>query len=39
MRELAKGETKELSGKALFRLKVFVWYRNTPPGFSLSRTA
>jgi transposase-like protein len=26
MRELAKGETKELSQKAKFRLKIFDWY-------------
>jgi hypothetical protein len=36
MRELAKGETKELSEKARFRLKVFDWYRNSSPRFSLS---
>jgi hypothetical protein len=36
MREPAKGAAKELSEKAKFRLKVFDWYRNTPPRFSLS---
>jgi hypothetical protein len=39
MRELARGETKALSETAKFRLKVFDWYWNTPPGFSLSGTA
>ncbi|MDR2536329.1 MAG: hypothetical protein LBD29_09910 [Treponema sp.] len=39
IREPAKGETKALSEAAKFRLKVFGWYRNTPPGFPLSGTA
>jgi hypothetical protein len=39
MRELARETGRELSEKAKFRLKVFDWYRNTPPGFSLSGTA
>jgi hypothetical protein len=36
MREPAKGERKALSEKANFRLKVFDWYRNEPPRFSLA---
>ncbi|MDR2471015.1 MAG: hypothetical protein LBD09_02760, partial [Treponema sp.] len=36
MRELAKGETKALSEAAKFRLKVFDWYRNESPRFSLT---
>ena len=36
MRELSRGTGRELSEKARFRLKVFDWYRNTAPRFSLS---
>jgi transposase InsO family protein len=36
MREPARGERKALSEKAKFRLKVFDWYRNSSPRFSLS---
>jgi hypothetical protein len=36
MRELAKEERKALSEAAKFRLKVFDWYRNSSPRFSLA---
>jgi hypothetical protein len=36
MREPAKGERKALPEKAKFRLKVFDWYRNESPRFSLT---
>jgi transposase len=36
MQELAKGETKELSQKAKFRLKVFDWYYHKSALYSLS---
>jgi hypothetical protein len=39
MRELARGETKELSEKARFRLKVFDWYYRKPALYSLSGQA
>ena len=35
MRELAKGERKELSREAKFRLKVFDWYYHTSARYSL----
>jgi len=34
MRELARGQSKELSVKAKFRLKVFDWYYQKSPAFS-----
>jgi hypothetical protein len=36
MREPARGERKALSEAAKFRLKVFDWYRNSSPRFSLA---
>jgi hypothetical protein len=39
IRELAKGETKELSEKAKFRLKVFDWYYHKSALYSLSGLA
>ncbi|MDR0456796.1 MAG: hypothetical protein LBH20_08965, partial [Treponema sp.] len=39
MRELAKGETKELSEKAKFRLKVFDWYYHNSAWLFTGRAA
>jgi len=36
MKELARGQSKDLSDKAKFRLQVLDWYRNNSPRFSLS---
>jgi hypothetical protein len=36
VRELAKGESKELSQKAKLRLKIFDWYYHKPALYSVS---